>query len=214
MMQDSSHNFAWLSKLLLKCVIAFGIGLTIAVTFLRARERYRVYSSQPFDFTYGVSEDEPWKGPKVGSRLDIKSLVGQDGRALSDEMQGKIAMLILVDPGCGACRASSDQMRKVRDEISRERVPYFVVTFSSTISPDQFATYAASLGLNEPFFLRLHKDQPLAPELLGLVLPTHLLIDAEGTILRRWPGTSKTGLVREIMADRIVSDTLLALKNR
>jgi hypothetical protein len=45
-----------------------------------------------------------------------------------------------------------------------------------------------------------------------MVLPSHLLLDANGLIVRKWPGTDQSAKVREKMANQIVADTVEELK--
>lgn len=47
-----------------------------------------------------------------------------------------------------------------------------------------------------------------------MVIPSHILIDPTGIIVRKWPGTDRNKKVRFRMANQIAADTLEELKHR
>jgi hypothetical protein len=47
-----------------------------------------------------------------------------------------------------------------------------------------------------------------------MVLPSHLLLDANGLIVKKWPGTNYSASVREKMANQIVTETIAEVTRR
>ena len=122
-------------------------------------------------------------------------------------------MLVLVDSQCGASKAASDQLRSVRDSIAAEGVPYYLVSITSSVPPMNFFNFANGLSLDAEAYLWDMKEAKPSNELFSMVLPSHILVDRNGTIIRKWPGTSPNQSIRQKMARQIVSDTSKELAN-
>jgi len=92
-------------------------------------------------------------------------------------------------------------------------VPYVLVSATTKRPAEEFFDYAGSLGVDAPAFMWSSKEPP--PEsLFTMVVPSHILVRRDGTILRTWPGTTKSQRVRFQMVNQIVADTLEIASNR
>lgn len=120
-------------------------------------------------------------------------------------------MVAIVDPECAAAKAASDQLTGVREGITKEGVPYYPISVIASTSEADFFTYADSLKLGKAYLWRKSEPEPPA-ELFSMVVPSHLLLTKEGTVVRKWPGTSPSEVIRARMVNQIVSDTLHELK--
>lgn len=158
-----------------------------------------------YDFSENLKTD--WSGPEAGDRLDLQRFAGRDGRKITDAVDSEIFMLATVDPDCGASWVARDELHDVRKVIAEANVPYVLASATTNRSPDDFFKYAESLGVDSPAFIWSSTEPP--PEsLFTMVVPSHILVRRDGTILRTWPGTAKSKSVRFQMVNQIVADTL------
>jgi hypothetical protein len=172
------------------------------------------YSSEPprtsegFDFSFSNDETDPAVGPKIGERIDITSLKARDGKRLSSVEDRRVMMLVTVDPMCGACKAAVDEIRDVQSRIADFDVAHYVVSFTSSKPRDFFFNYVDSLNLDLPTFLWDMSEKKPPEALYTMVMPSHILVDREGVVVRKWPGTDTRKLIRQRMANQIVADTI------
>ncbi|HEX8653156.1 MAG TPA: hypothetical protein VF708_20225 [Pyrinomonadaceae bacterium] len=220
-----------INKILLKIKTAFSIQVVItlalallATAYLKASNKKSALNpADGFDFTYGSTEPQPSDGPAVGERIDLARFKASDGATLASAVGDQLSMLVIVDPACGACRGAADEMRDVSYRVAPEGVRSYLVSatgsmtsISSAIprSPASFFQYAESLDTGAAGYLwDLNEGQP--PEALAaMVLPSHILVDRNGVIVRKWPGTNRNQAVRKKMANQIVADTIEELSRR
>ena len=117
-------------------------------------------------------------------------------------------MIAVVDPHCPACKAAQSQMRGVSDQLASSGIPYFVVMLSGPNSAREYFAYADSLGLGSTAFIwRTDELQPPL-SLVEMVIPSHLLLNRDGVIVDKWPGTHQDPLVRQRMTNQITADAL------
>jgi hypothetical protein len=147
-----------------------------------------------------------WSGPKVGERLDLQKFVGRNGEKLTDASNSNVFMLATVDPDCAAASVARDELRDVRTHIAGN-IPYILVSATTNRPAADFFKYADSLGLDAPTFLWASKEAAPPAALVTMVIPSHILVRRDGTILRTWPGTSPSRRVRFQMVNQIVTDT-------
>lgn len=196
------------------CVAVFSVAM-VATSYL-ARTFREVDSSSVarFDFSFASDEALDWVGPKVGQRIHLGRLKTQEGKTLASLAGNNLVMVVLVDEKCGACTASSDQMRYVQSRIGRAGVDYYAASVTTLESPSQLYEYTQSLGIRSPPLLWQSQEEKPPTSLFAMVLPSHLLLDNSGVIVRKWPGTDKSKAVRRRMANQIVTDTLEEAKFR
>jgi hypothetical protein len=195
-------------KVLLLCGAAFAVGI-LGVRFTANSGASHSHAPRPggwYDFSPHMNLD--WSGPKAGERLDLQRFSGPGGEKLTDAAGGDLLMLATVDPDCAAARAARDELRDVRTHIAEAGVPYFLVCATTNRPPDEFYKYAESLALDARAFLWSSKDISPPQSLDTMVVPSHILVSRDGTILRTWPGTSQTKRVRFLMANQIIADTM------
>ena len=200
--------------LILACVLTFALALLASSYITKTSRKIDVGTAQEFDFGSAADEKLDWVGPKVGELINLSRLKTEDGETLADLAGNNLVMVVLVDPECGACKAASDEMRDVRNRIARTGIGYYPVSITARQSPSEFLEYTDSLGIHEPALLWQNQDEAAPASLFRMVLPSHLLFDNTGVILRKWPGTDKSPHVRRRMANQIVADTVEELKRR
>jgi hypothetical protein len=200
--------------LLAACVAAFALALGATSYLTESFREIDAKTTEGFDFSFASDEKLDWVGPKVGERISLARLKTQDGDTLASVARNNLVMVVMVDPDCGACKAASDEMRDVRNRIAEAGIKYYPASVTARQSPSQFLEYTMSLGIREPALLWQTQEEAPPISLFTMVLPSHLLLDSRGVIVRKWPGTDKSPSVRRRMANQIVADTVEELKLR
>jgi hypothetical protein len=121
----------------------------------------------------------------------LQSFTGRDGEKITDTVKGDIFMLATIDPDCVASWAARDELRDLRNQINRAHVPYLLVSINNSRTSSDFFKYAESAVSSAPAFLWASKDISPPETLVTMVVPSHILVRRDGTILRTWPGTSQ-----------------------
>ena len=172
----------------------------------KARLPHRV--TDGYDFNSPEDANASWIGPPIGEQIDLNQLKDRAGGSLSTTNGDRLSMLVLVDPECGACRVASDEMRIVRDTVVNARIQYCLVSVTSSVPSVDFFKYTDSLDLDAQAYLWATKEGSPSEKLYSMVLPSHLLVDGTGHIIRKWPGTSTSQSIRFRMAKQIATDAL------
>jgi hypothetical protein len=201
------------AKLALLCVAAFALGILGVYVVSKSRPRHTSTFQKTGGYDFSENMDTDWSGPKPGERLDLQRFTARDGKKITDAVDGEIFMLAAVDPDCGASWVARDELHDVSRLLAEAGVPYMLVSATTKRSPDDFFNYARSLGVDAPAFMWSSKEPP--PEsLFTMVIPSHILVRRDGTILRTWPGTTKSKRARFQMVNQIVADTLEVASNQ
>ncbi|MCU1265235.1 MAG: hypothetical protein JWM21_1553 [Acidobacteria bacterium] len=190
-------------------LLRYGIALLLIVAALSfvLLQKNRTSADEGYRFDYVQGEDD-WAGPRLGEQIDLRPLKNKDGSPLAGRIGSRLNMLVLIDPQCGACQAAADQLRSVREQITARGVPYYMVSITSTVPRADYFSYASGLNLDAEAYLWTMNEAKPSAELYSMVLPSHILVDAQGRIVRKWPGTSPNDSIRRRMAHQIVADTL------
>lgn len=193
-------------KLLLLCLAVLTLGSLVASFVLTARRATSSRRMVGFDFGQHMNLD--WSGPKIGDRLDLRHFAGRGGEQMRDAVSSDFLMLATIDPDCAAGWAARDQMRDVRNHITPVNVPYLLVSVTSSRPSEDFFKYAESLDVDSPAFLWASKADSPPGALVNMVVPSHILVRRDGTIIHIWPGTSQSKKVRFQMVNQIIADTM------
>lgn len=162
---------------------------------------------------FDYDPNETWIGPGVGERIEIGRLKDASGKRLEDVVDD-MSMLVLVDPACAAGKAVSEELTLVRESVNKFGIKTYFVCVTSLTSATNLSEYTESLAPQVPAYAWSDREV-LPPEKLYLmVVPSHILIDKAGVIIRKWPGTSRDESVRRSMAEQITADTLAEVTSR
>lgn len=158
------------------------------------------------NFDYDSFRKNVWSGPKEGERIELGGLKSCDGEVFPQVPHKSLILLAVVDPNCEMCRMSADLINNVEREAESRGLTFFVVSFASTAPKEEFFTYADSVfKAAHSYYWEDRQLDPL-PSLKKMVVPSHLLIDENGVILRRFPGSSADRLIRAEMATQIIRE--------
>lgn len=209
MIHLSSSFSRFLAGLIAGLVIALVVA-GIAVKAFRPRKtplpKPAAFLKQGFDFR--ALRSEPWKGPAIGEKIDLKMLKAADGSGIAQLLGKQPIMLASTNPTCGMCKVARDEMLFVREHVVPEGVQYYAVCFNPTGPANNFFEYAKSLQFPEPAFEWQGEVSPLG-SVLDMTVPSHLLLNQEGIVLQVWPGSSAEKDIRQRMASQIINDTLI-----
>lgn len=196
------------SSLIALCVIMFSATAIATVFSTRWRDNAR---SNGRDYNFQIEETDPHSGPRTGERLAVGEFKTAANRTLADEISSHpLTIAVLVDPNCSACAASKDQIFAVRDAIATSTIYYCVLMLPNDVASKEHSEFANLLDLQDRAYFASARNKS-NEALAMMVVPSHLLLDANGTVLKKWPGTDRNRDVRASMAKQIVADALSQL---
>lgn len=169
----------------------------------------RLLLREGFNFSALRSAEIKWRGPAIGEKIDLSLLRASSVTRLSDAIGGKPVLLVSVNPECRMCKNFVDEMQYLRQHILPLGTQYYAVSFTTSNSPADFQQYAKALGFDSPAFQWL-KEAPVPPALVTeMTIPSHLLVDGTGTVIRVWSGSNADAEIRQRMGGQIVEDSLV-----
>ena len=72
---------------------------------------------------------------------------------------------------------------------------------------EEFYSYADSLGIDAPRLLWSEQKVTAQGSLSTMAVPSHVLVDRNGIILRKWIGSNQDKSIRQRIATQVISDT-------
>lgn len=187
------------------CVTMFTLTAVATVFSTRWTGNGKSNGGEP---SFQTSETDSGSGPRIGERIAVGGFKTLAGKTLADELNNHpLTIAVFVDPNCSACAASKDQMFAVRDAIANSTIYYCVLMLPNDVPSKEHSEFADLLHLRDRAYFASAREKPNAA-LAMMVIPSYLLMDANGTILQKWPGTNRNRNVRESMAHQIASDAL------
>lgn len=191
----------------IQCIAVFGVSIVITSLAVRLKGKVSL-PTEGYDFSSRKSRE--FSGPTIGETIDVSAIHAEDGRSLPEvAADSSFYMIAVVDPHCGACKAAQSQMNGISEGLKKRGIPYFFVMLSNHDSKAQYFAYANSLGQGSRGFIwRTDGSQPPPSSLVEMVVPTHLLLNRDGMVLDKWPGTHQDPGIRQRMVNQILSDSL------
>jgi hypothetical protein len=203
------------------CMVTFPASIWLTRKLDQPKGMAASFAQNGFDFKGALQPTSSYAYPDLGETIDMQHLAETSAaggvRTLAEVLNGRPGLLVVVDPGCGFCRAARDQMSNVKDRVTQYGISYSLIAFGS--EQQRTLEYRDSISPDIHLFQWSNTSQLPRKSLLEMPTPTHILVDGHGTILRIWPGSSRDKEDRSRMARQIASDTLViveavaALKN-
>ncbi len=187
------------------CVI---LTLVIVALFNFVKSFYIFRDTRGYDYDELINAGYDWTGPKIGEKIQLNYLKNGDGISLPQKLTHSKTLISVVDPECFACQAASDQMKYINEKLANSDVNYAVVSFSQKMTNKKLSEYVESLELDADSFLWTDKNENILSSINSMVLPSHILIDAEGNVITTYPGTDKEKSIRDRMANQIIKEIL------
>jgi hypothetical protein len=189
-----------------------GLGILAARrVFFKSPPQPTAFLTEGFNFDLLRAKEIDWRGPELGYKLDLSRLQDRNGKSLGDVIGKGPAMLVVINSQCGMCTIATDQMLRVRNELSNKGLPYYTVFFISQSREVDFQ-YADALNLGSPAFVWNGTSGPPAEDVFKIATPSHLLVNGDGTVIRVWPGSYAEKSVRDRMTHQILADTAVAIE--
>ena len=124
----------------------------------------------------------------AGETIDLKSFQTRSGRTLFEAMkEHSLAMLVVVDPNCGACTEVKDSLRALRGRVEKTRIAFYLVMVPDGSDVEKYFSFADSLKLDvETFVWNNANAKP--GSLASMTKPSHVHVTNEGLIVEKFPG--------------------------
>jgi hypothetical protein len=167
------------------------------------------YFFSRFDYD-SIRKDEKisWKGPEEGEKIKLSGFKNERSAPIPQLPNKTLILLSLVDPKCGMCKRSADLIEHVRNEAESHQVKFFLISVTPEVSNEEFLEYAKTFGDSVEIFSWRNEDGSLLPSLQKMVVPSFILVDENGVVLRRFPGSSNEITIRDQMGTQIINETL------
>ena len=209
----------WLNdnrSIAIQCLVVFGLSVIVTSFVLRPKGKVSL-TGEGYDFNSRRVKE--FSGPTIGETLNVEAMQTEDGRSLIDvAAESSFYMIAVVDPQCGACKAAQSQMSGIREGLKSSGIPYFFVMLTDENNKAQYFAYVKSLGQGAKGFVWRTDGIPSPPSsLVEMVVPTHLLLNRDGMVLDKWPGTHQDPVMRQRMVNQVLSDSINTIainKNR
>ena len=101
---------------------------------------------------------------------------------------------------------SADQMEYLQQSIQSKDCYYAVVSFSQKLSNHDLTEYLEKRNIFADSFIWTDGADQILPSINKMVLPTHILVDRSGNVLKTFPGTDKEKSGRERMVNQILKE--------
>lgn len=204
--QQNSFNF------IAKGLISISFCILICL-FTAFGVRY-LYSTAESYFAIEYDFSTYKSGPNVGEVISLEGLMDRTGKSFSKSEHKELILIAVVDPECGASKVAKDQIGWIQEALSKVDVEYILVSFTSKATLEEFSLFADSFNLSTNSLVWKNNSSPKPESLLTMVVPSHFLIDYNGKILKKFPGTNKNTSVRKKMAKQIVKEVIIEAKKR
>ncbi len=189
---------------IVKNVLGFSLCIVICIsTAFIVKYTYSFlqnYFTPDFEF-YTDKED-----PQVGEIINLQGLKDKNEKSFQDTEHGKLILLVIVDPECGACEIAKDQMRWIQEGIKDSEIEYVFVSFTSKKTTSDFSSYIHKNYQSRNSFLWKDSSLPSPKSLFTTPVPSHILIDSNGKILKTFFGTQRDKSLRKRTADKIIKE--------
>lgn len=192
-----------------KTLLSVGICLLLTVIIFFSIKLVRWSFSDKFNFdSVRQNANLDWTGPKDGETITLTNLKTKQGEQFPQLPKQSLILLSIVDPNCQMCKVSQDLITQVQSEAESNQIYFAMVSFIPQANTEKYFNYAETLSKSDRVYLWQGEKDNLLPDLQKMVVPSHLLINEQGIILRRFPGSSKDKAIRNQMANQIITEML------
>jgi hypothetical protein len=165
-------------------------------------------TTKRFNYTqYLDNEGLTWTGPKRGEIIDLRNFRSKEGQELPANKNNLIA-LGFVSSKCWMCSESSDLIEYVKTNCLKNGIDYYLVSLGTNETPDEFFSYASKLNLSSNSYIWGENKEDINLSLKSMVVPSHILVDGNGVVLRRFPGGRKEKEIRDQMGNETMDEIL------
>jgi peroxiredoxin len=154
-----------------------------------------VYVAEPYFVTQRAAAGGP--GGLAGQPAPVFDLRDDRGRAVSlEQYRGSLVVMNLWASWCPPCRAEMPDLQRLAEAEAGQGIA--VVGVNEGESPQQARAFAASLGIRFPIWVDGRQQYGRAYNALGL--PTTVILDREGVVIRAFDGPLTLDQMRAAVA--------------
>jgi hypothetical protein len=169
------------------------------------------FLTEGFDFNMLRKPEIDWRGPDLGTKVDLTRLESREGKTLAGVIDNRPLMIVALSPECPMCSIANDELLHLRDELANRNVNYYISFFTTQAPAADTFKYADGLNLGVPSFIWNKTSGPPPEPIFKMTTPSHLLVRSDGTVIRVWPGSYAEKSVRDRMARQILSETSVVM---
>jgi len=190
-------------------IVLLGSAAFAARVYLRPKPS--PFLTEGFDFNMLRKPEIDWRGPDLGTRVDLARLESREGKTLAGIVDNRPIMIVALSPECPMCSIANDELLHLRDELANRNVKYYMSFFTAPTPDADTFKYADGLNLGVPSFIWNKTSGPPPEPIFKMTTPSHLLVRSDGTVIRVWPGSYADKSVRDRMARQILSETSVVM---
>lgn len=186
------------------------LGIAVFSLIAVGSDYYREYAfpKKPYDSIRNLAKDKSWFGPGTGERIELFGFRSENGASIPLLRPGQLVLLTLIDANCRMSATSEDLITEVRSHAKARGIEAYIVSYShteGTDNKDYFLTQKNLFGSDDLYIWNDH-DGMRQMHLEGMVLPSNLLLAGDGTVLVKFPGSSKESETRAKMTQQIIQE--------
>lgn len=204
-------NFMISKNFTVSAILCFFFTLFVASAIGVSRNYFSNYFHASGGFDYAsrlINKEADWKGPEVGEKIAVQFYKDKDGKSLLESINSDIVVLATVDENCRFSKMSVDQIDYIQTMAKSNGIDYLLVSFNLKNSPREFFDFAQSINFSAKSFAWFGNEDEMLASLPKMIVPSHLIINKNGEILRVFPGTDVEKQIRDQMANQIVAEML------
>ncbi len=187
------------------------MGLTLFIFGIVHSANYiwlTVRNNRGFDYSEYVNNERlTWTGPKAGEKIDLRNFHNQEGQDIPIH-KDKLIVLGFASSKCWMCPVSNDLFEYVKDNSLKNGIDYFLVSLGTNETSEEFFLYAGELNLTSQSYIWKENKNDINVNLQNIVVPSHILVNQDGIVLRRFPGSARDNEKRKQMANQTVYEIL------
>lgn len=136
-------------------------------------------------------------GPRIGQLAPNFALPDVEGRATELALlRGRPVLINFWATWCIYCAAEMPALQRLADDLAGDAT---VVGVNVGEGPEEVRSFAESVGLTFPLLLDRHTDVAMSYEVPSM--PTTVLVDADGVVVRYWYGPIRPTDVRDALME-------------
>lgn len=195
-------------------LISLGICVVLTIGVASAIKGFSYFADfvedfRGYDYDSKIAKGYDWVGPKPGEIIDTNYLVNTNGTTLGQLPRNDLLLFTVVDPTCGACKQTREQLRFLDENLSGKGIDYFIVCFSPKVSPLELSDYVKSLSLDTDSLSWSNGLETELSSIKTIAYPSHILVNSNGTVIKSFPGTSVEKPVRDRMVREVISQIIV-----
>lgn len=148
-----------------------------------------------------------WTGPKKGERINLKNFFSANRQQLPVS-ENRLIVLGFVSSKCWMCAESSDLLEYVKTNSLKNGVDYHLVSLGTNETPEEFFNYTDKLNLSIDSYVWNENKDSINSSLQNMVVPSHILVNSDGKVLRGFPGSGKEKEQRDQMGNQTMDEIL------